>query len=261
MARRSRRYIVSSDNHRFVGRVFDLSVVGMHFEDYGEVKKYPDAKYALDVNERTTLLARRVESLNHVGDLLWPKVPIRIEALPMSAYEFCNFIQDVFLMRTISILDCCCLLAVEVLELNIRPRQANIDRIRRASDDHPCCRTLQAISDLQLDLRTERNVRFHRGEEEPFTDDDMTFKMVALFTFRGEGMTGTDRFDRKIDLKRSYSEAIDHLRSKFRRNVQSLRIVLDSFYDALSDEFEERFRKKFRAEGSFGSKHGVRGAE
>lgn len=165
MARRPRRYIVSSDNHKLIGRIYDLSVVGMYFDDYKEAARYPDAKYVLDVNERTTLLTRRVKSLNHVGDLLWPKAPTRVKELPMSAYEFCNFIHDAFLMRTISILDCCCLLAVEVLELNIPPRQASIDRIRTASGNHPCCQKLQAISDVQLDLRAERNVRFHRGEE------------------------------------------------------------------------------------------------
>ncbi len=56
--------------------------------------------------------------------------PIRLETLPISAYDFCNLLQDAFLMRTISILDCCCLLTVEVLELNIEPRQANMERIK-----------------------------------------------------------------------------------------------------------------------------------
>jgi hypothetical protein len=261
MARRPKRYIVSSDNHPFVGRVFDLSIVGLNFDDYDEVDQYPDAKYALHVNERTRLLMRRVDSLNHVGHLLWPKPPARIEALPMSAYDFCNFIQDAFLMRLISILDCCYLLAIEVLELNIPARQANIERIRKASGNHPCCQKLRKISDVQLDLRTERNFRFHQGEEEPLTDDDTTFKVAALFAFRGQDITGSDRFGKKIYLKRSYNEAIDHLRNKFRRSVKSLRTVLDDFYDSLSDEFEDRFRKKFRAKGSFGSKHGVRGTE
>lgn len=118
MARRPRRYVISSDNHKFVGRVYDLGIVGLSFDDYEDVEKYPDAKYTLRVNKRTSL---RVESLNHVGDLLWPKTPVRIEKHPMSAYDFCNVIRDAFLMRTISILDCCCLLAVEVLELNIPP--------------------------------------------------------------------------------------------------------------------------------------------
>ncbi len=259
--RRPKRYVIASDNHEFVGRIYDLSIVGMYFDDYREVQKYPDATYVLAVNERTTLLATRVESLNHVGDLLWPKAPVRIETLPMSAYEFCNFVQDAFLMRTISILDCCCLLAADVLELNVRPRQANIDRIRSASGNHVCCEKLKAISDLQLALRTERNVRFHRGEEQPLTDDDATFKTAALFTYRGQGMTGTDRFGRPIDLKRFYNEAIDGLRKKFRTSVKDLRAVLDDFYDSLLDEFEPRFKRKFRANGSFGHQYGVFGRQ
>jgi hypothetical protein len=257
MVRKPRRLVVSSDNHRFVGRIFDLSIVGMYFDGYEEAAKFPDAKYVLDVNGRASLLAQRVESLNHVGDLLWPKAPVRIEALPMSAYEFCNFIQDAFLMRTISVLDCSCLLAVDVLELDVKPRQANIERIREASENHPCCDKLKAISDLQFELRTERNIRFHRGEEESLTDDDTTFKTAALFTYRGQGMTGTDRHGRKINLKRFYSQAINHLRGKFQTNVKNLAGALDDFYDVLSEEFERRFRPKFRAKGSFGRKHGV----
>ncbi|HZS56608.1 MAG TPA: hypothetical protein VFA65_19540 [Bryobacteraceae bacterium] len=257
--KRPKRFIVSPDSHNFVGRIYDLSVVGMYFESYDEVIKYSDAKYVLGVNERTTLLARRVESLNHVGDLLWPEPPIQIETLPISAYDFCNLIQDAFLMRTISILDCCCLLAVEVLELNIKPRDAKIEKIKNLSANHPCCAKLQALSDLQQDLRTERNVRFHRGEEETLTDDDTTFQMVARFKYIGQGMKGTDRHGREINLKRSYDEAINRLRKKFRVNIKGLSSSLDDFYDELSREFEKRFRIKFRAEGSFGHIHGVFG--
>jgi hypothetical protein len=259
MAKRQRRFIISSDHHRFVTRMNDLSSVSMHFDSYEKAAKYPDAKYILDVNERASLLAQRVESLNHVGDLLWPKVRVRIEALPMSAYEYCNLIQDAFLMRTISILDCCCLLAVEVLELSIKPRKANIEKISNLSVNHPCCEKLQALFDLQTDLRFERNVRFHRGEEQAFTDDDATFKLAALFKHRGQDMTGTDQHGRKIDLTRSYAETIYQLRRKFVVNVKGVSKSLDRFYDTISDEFENRFRVKFRATGSFGSMHGVRG--
>src|SRR4051794_10804333 len=113
MARALKRYIIPSDNSSFVGRIYDLSIVGLNFDSYQEVSKYPDAKYALDVNDRTSLLTRRVESLNHIGDLLWPSKPLPLNLLPVSSYEYCNLIQDTFLMRIISVLDCCCLLLVE----------------------------------------------------------------------------------------------------------------------------------------------------
>jgi hypothetical protein len=161
-------------------------------------------------------------------------------------------------MRTISILDCCCLLTVEVLELNIEPRQANMERIKKLSGNHACCDKLKTLSNLQLDLRTERNVRFHRGEEQALTGDDITFQTTARFKHM-RGMTGTDRQGRKINLKRSYAEAIDGLRSKFLVNLNGWSACLDELYDALLPEFEKRFRPKFRSSSGFGRIHGAYG--
>jgi hypothetical protein len=47
-----------SDNHKFVGRIYDLSIVGMHFETYEELAKHADC----DVNYALSMLTRRVES-------------------------------------------------------------------------------------------------------------------------------------------------------------------------------------------------------
>ncbi len=246
------RFIIASDDHEFIGRVYDLSIVGLNFHTADEVEKYPDAAYALKTNERLSLLVRRVESLNHIGDLLWPETPIEIEKLSLSAYDYCNLIQDAFLMRIISIIDCCCLLAVEVLKLSIKPRQANIERIRLASQNHPCCDKLQTLSNVQLDLREERNIRFHRGIQDELTDDDTTFQTVARFKHWGQGMTGTDRYGRAIDLDRSFAEAIEYLRGKFSKNVENLSNALSPFYDEMHEEFDKRFSPKFNAENGFG---------
>jgi hypothetical protein len=258
MEKRLNRFIISADTHRFIGRVYDLSVVGMYFRDYKEAAKYPDVKYVLDVNERTTLLTRRLESLNHVGALLWPQPPIPIDALPISTYDFCNLVQDAFLMRTISILDCCCLLAVEVLELDVKPRQANIEQIKKLSRKHTCCDKLLELSDLQINLRTERNLRFHRGEEEALTDDDITFQTMARFKHMHR-MTGTDRHGRKTSLRRLYREAIEGLRKKFCLNTKLVSNSTNNFFDTMADEFERRLRPKFRGEAGFGRIHGVFG--
>lgn len=251
MARKLKRYVISSDRSEFVGRIYDLSVVGLHFASYDEMSVYPDAKYALEVNERTSLLARRVESLNHVGDLLWPEKPTLIGSLPVSAYDYCNLIQDTFLMRIISVLDCCCILLAEVLELNMNPRQVNVASIRKLSPENSSLKELENLSELQSSLRAERNVRFHRAEEEWFTDDDETFKMVALWSHRGRPMSGKDRHGRKIDLDRFYRLATFHLQKKFNANSKILAKALEEFYVSLKDDFEERFVVKCRAEGSY----------
>ena len=85
MSKQPKRFVISSDGHDFTGRIDDQSIVGIYLDTYDEAASYPDAKYVLDVDVRMSLLARRVESLKNVGDLLWPKSRIRVEALPVSA--------------------------------------------------------------------------------------------------------------------------------------------------------------------------------
>lgn len=256
MPKRRQPLIIQSDHHRFIGRIFDLSIVGMYFQSYAEAANYPDAKYVLDVNERATLLTRRVESLNYISILLWSERSIRPQTLPIPAYDFCRLIQDAFLMRTVSIFDCCCLLAVEVMELKIKPRQANLERIKKLASNTSCCEALQLLSNFQFRLRTERNLRFHRGEERAITRDDITFQMMARFQHMQE-MTGTDRHGGEVNLDRLYNEAITSLRNQFRSNVENLNLYLDDLYNVLSDEFERRFRPKFRGEDGFGRIYGV----
>ncbi len=250
MEQDSGRYVLPSDESTFVGRIYDLSIVGMHFETYVDASKYPDAKYALDVNERTTLLTRRVESLNHVGELLWPREPVLSTALPLSAYEYCNLVQDAFLMRIVSVVDCCALLLAEVLELNISPRDVKLSRIQKLCPGNFCLSALDRLSGQQKELRTERNVRFHAGEEEHFTDDDVTFKIAALWAHRGNPMSGEDRHGRTIDIDRSFRDAIDQLRVKFNENSRMLVASLDDFYVPLNEEFEGRFKAKCKEPGA-----------
>ena len=67
----SKQHIVKSDYHEFVGRIFDLSIIEMHFETFDELSQYPDCLYAFNVNFWTTMLVQRVESLNRAGDMIW----------------------------------------------------------------------------------------------------------------------------------------------------------------------------------------------
>jgi hypothetical protein len=251
MGEKLERYVLSSDASEFVGRIYDLSIVGMHFETYDEVSKYSDAKYAFDVNERTTLLVRRVESLNHIGDLLWPERPLPLASLPVSPYEYCNLIQDVFLMRIISVVDCCSILLAAVLELGLHPKQAHLDKIRKMSPGNACVDALEDLWRQQEELRIERNVRIHWAEEGEFTDDDETFKMAALWMHRGSSLSGEDRHGRKIDVERYFDDAVGGLRLKFNKNAEILVDALERLYSLLNVQFEERFKAKCSKRSSF----------
>jgi HEPN superfamily protein len=251
MARSLRRYVLPSDESKFVGRVYDLSIVSLHFDSYEEASKFDDAMYVIKVNSRTSLLTRRVESLNHVGDLLWPKKLISPTSLPISAYEYCNLIQDSFLMRIISVLDCCCILLASVLELGIDPKKASIANIAKLAPKNRCLKPLEELKNLQDTLRSERNTRFHRAEEERLTEDDDTFRLAARWSHWGRPLKGTDRRGKEINVDRSYKVAINRLRSKFNSNTRILIKSLNKFYRPLEGEFEQRFKERCADKGSY----------
>lgn len=176
-----KRYIVASDNHYFVGRLYDLGIVSLNFDSYDELAKYPDIKYVIDTAGRVEALTTRVESLNLAGNLLRPDpMPEDFKKLPMTRYEWLTIAADLFIVRHVSVFDCALLLINQVLQLGLTDRECTYQKLKKKGlsselDDH-----LNAMLDEQSDIRAERNSRIHHGHERVFTDDDVTFKMASL---------------------------------------------------------------------------------
>jgi len=244
------RHLIPSDNHHFVGRIFDLSIIGMHFETYEELAKYPDAKYVIDVNWTVTSMVRRVESLNIIGNMLWPEhLPKNFKQFPLSRYDWLVVATDAFLVRYISVVDCALFIVNEVLELGLKPKACTFKNLKRVGVPKAI---LDLIEDMLIDqghLRVERNRRVHHGEERGFTLDDQTFRVSAQFEYWSNGMTGTDKFGRRINVERSFNEALVELQRDFNRSTRALKRKLDQLYEELRDEFECRFRPKFHGPG------------
>jgi hypothetical protein len=242
------RHILPSDAHGFVGRIYDLSIVALHFDSYHALAKYPDCKYAIDVHESLARLATRVESLNLAGNMLWPEpMPQDFRSFPLSRYDWLTASADVFLVRYISVVDCASLLANEVFEFGLDRRTCTLGNLRKKGLPFSLEHILTEMLQDQEDIRLERNARIHHGEERAFTQDDLTFKMAALFEHRLNGMTGRDRFGRKINPERMLREGLVELQRKFNRSTRILVHQLDKLYDKLWDEFEMRFKPRMRA--------------
>lgn len=237
-----KRFIMSSDMHSFIGRVFDLSIVGMHFDSYDELARYPDCKYAIDTNYWLTGLARRVESLNMVGDMLWlDPVPRNFRDLALTRYQWLTVTTDVFLTRYISVIDCALLLVNEVYRLRLEPRKCTLQKLKKIGLPDAVADHLELMLDEQETLRNERNSRVHHGEEREFTDDDQTFKTASLFNDKFHGMRGTDRYGRRINVDRSFKEGLVSIQRDFNRSTRLLKKQLDNLYDLLWEEFEDHF--------------------
>lgn len=241
-----KRYILPSDTHSFIGRVYDLSIVQYNFETYEDLASHPDCKYAFHVNIEMSNLTRRVESLNLVGSILWPApVPENFSQFPMSRHEWLMIGADVFLMRYISVVDCALLLTNEIFECRLAPRDCSLKNLRKAGVPSRIAASLKALLDDQGALRDERNARFHHGAERRHTVDDISFRIAALWEHQGSAMTGIGRDGCRINVSRSFNEGLVELQREFNHSTRQLVRRLDELYDALAPEFESRFVPRF----------------
>ena len=197
---------------------------------------------------------RRIESLNLVGDLLWPdSLPVNFSDFPVSRYEWLTVAADVFLMRYISVIDCALLLVNEVYEAGIDPKKCSIEMLEKRGVS---AKVIALLKEMRLDqghLREERNARFHHGIERSFSHDDRTFRTASLIENHSGGVAGADQFGRKINLERSFKEGLVELQREFNRATRRLVRLLDQLYDELWREFEDRFDPQIR-----NSAHGLR---
>lgn len=255
------RHILPSDDHPFVGRIFDLSIIGYHFDTYEALASYPDCKYAYDVNGEVSNLTRRVESLNLVGNMLWPSpMPQDFKAFPMSRYEWLTVSADIFLMRFVSVVDCAMLVVNEVFECGLDASKCSIANLRKAGVPSSIMGLLDTMLIAQGSLRPERNRRFHHGAERGFTQDDLSFRTAALLEHRG-GVRGTDSFGRRLNMDRSFREGLVELQKDFNTATRTLVRQLNALYDHIRPEFESRFAPRFRV-GPFGHlRRGIREAD
>ncbi|WP_424988234.1 Cthe_2314 family HEPN domain-containing protein [Microbulbifer sp. S227A] len=238
--------VLPSDQHQFIGRIYDLSVVAYSFESYDDMSQYPDCLYALNVNEVLSSLTRRVESLNHVADLLWLEDKFVADPhLPVTRYEWLNICADTFLMRYVSLFDCALLLTNEVLECDLRPQVCSLKNLRRNGAAPRILDVLKEMDAVVSSLRNERNERFHRGWEREHTSDDISFKASTIHENRGMRMTGTDRYGRPLDQAKFLREGLVNLQRDFKKSSTLYIKSLDKLYDLLEIEFEGRFSPKF----------------
>jgi hypothetical protein len=229
--------------------MFDLGIIGLHFETYDELAQYDDCKYAFDVHFEVSTLVQRVESLNLVGDMIWPtSMPTNFKEFPISRYDWLTVAADAFLMRYISVVDCALLLVNAVYELGLAPHKCSMENLKKKGATPQVIKILEEARDDQGDLRKERNARIHHGVERGFTEDPTTFRTTALFERWGRLPNGgSDRHGRRIDVQRSFKEGLVELQRDFNRSSRQLSRRLNSLYDELSGEFEARFIPRRRS--------------
>src|SRR5271166_790540 len=249
-----KKYILPSDSHEFVGRICDLSIIGMHFDSYEELARHADCKYAFDVNYVLSMLTQRVESLNVVGGMLWPDpLPDDFKNFPVSRYEWLNISADVFLGRYISVVDCALILINDVFECGLTPQACTVVNLQKKGMPTTVLYLINEMIEDQGTLRQERNGRFHHGAERGFSSNDQMFRIAALFEHRSQAMV--DERSRPLPVRRLFREGLVELQREFNAVMRQVVRRLDRLYDLLHPEFEQRFSPKFKV-GAFARKNG-----
>jgi hypothetical protein len=238
-----KRYILPSDNHQFIGRIYDLSIVGMHFDSYEELSRHSDCKYVFDVNSVLSALTRRIESLNMVGEMLWPYMtPDNFKDFPLSRYDWLTVSADAFLGRYVSVVDCAIILTNGVLECGLSQSACTIASLKKKSAPVVVVNLLEEIIDDQGPLRQERNSRLHHGFERGFSSNDKMFRLGSLFEHRSSRIVVQN--GRPIPLDRYFREGLVELQREFNRVMKRIVRQLDCLYDILEPQFEDRFSAK-----------------
>lgn len=250
-----KQYVLPSDVHKFVGRIYDLSIVGLDFDSYQDLSSHDDCKYIYDVNHVLSMLTRRVESLNMVGGMLWPSsMPDNFKQFPVSRYEWLTVCADVFLARYISVVDCSMILVSQVFECGLSFEACTAQNLKKNSIPPELLAHLMAMIDDQGELRRERNRRFHHGLERRFSSDDEVFRVASLFEHRFNGAVGPN--GRALPVERLYREGLVELQRDFNTAMRKVVRQLSWLYDALHPEFDRRFSPKFNA-GTFARRGAV----
>jgi len=245
---------INIDDHTFVGRVNDLSVVGLNFDSSDQFEKFEDINYALWTNYWLSALVNRVHSLNIPIDMTKYTVEQAfVRHNPLGAYDWLNVTEDVFLMRSSSVVDCLLILMNEIEEIGETPKKCVLNRLQKKGLSKASVDQVDAINIHLTNHKNERNERFHHGLDNEFTDDDRVLKLKSNMI-----KYGTDINTSNIPAEKQPEVLFKKVQSELGKKYSKIaKIIADSIYvafDKLEPEFESRFSDKYkRRTHKFGS--------
>jgi hypothetical protein len=241
--------LVVADDHDFVGRIFDLAMpLELGFKSNKQLSRYNDCHYVMQVYWRLGFLIDRTESLNIVRKMLLKRnLPKSFKGFPVNRYEWLTICADIFLMRYVSVSDCCLHLTNEVFETGLSPRACNLDNLRQKGVNPKVLSALTHIAGYASSHRTERNSRVHESLERSFTPHDGAFRAMSVMEMWNDKPYTITSKGRASDVTKWFDAAIKRLRKETTDASTKLAGALPDLYSALHQEFEVRFGEKFAA--------------
>jgi hypothetical protein len=213
----------------------------------------PHRAYVIAIEYRTLTVVDRFKSLNILDRMLaYDGFPIKTVEGSIFHDQWIRIILDVLLSRLTSIRDCCFLLAAEIYELGIDPRNVKLGSLEKYISDKGIVDVLIKIADTARNMRDERDRHLHRGEERALSDElDQFFHMVASSEGGDAPCPKLGFFDPEkgtqpveINLTEMHSKIISDIRTEYHQGCDRLIALARELFVAAEPEFERRWAKK-----------------
>jgi hypothetical protein len=240
---------LSLEKSEFVGNVYDMATpIHLGVKDYSELlSTEPEKAYIVDVHYRINMLVKRFESLNMIYKMIGVnQFPILSQRHSIIRQEWSKIILDVLLSRITSVRDCTYLLINDIFELGLNARDVS----RRSLIDHlsipvhPFNKFINDIADIGKDLRKERNLHMHEGEERELGEDPTTYFIASIFEGWGREISGNDQFGNPINLDENHRRVMEQIESDFTSNAIMLQNTLYDLFDELKPIFMNKIHEK-----------------
>lgn len=171
------------------------------------------------------------------------KVPT-FHGFPISRYDWLNIATDIFLMRIISVLDCCLLVTNEVFECGLKVRQCKLESLQRAGVSAPAIQVMREMNDSMYKLREERNSRIHSGFLRAMTKDDRVFQALSVLERLGKPAIVQENNNNWSDVKDWFRAALKELKRETRAGTRDVVTHYNRLLDCLFEEFSARASAK-----------------
>ncbi|MGL6211070.1 MAG: hypothetical protein ACRC14_14710 [Paracoccaceae bacterium] len=236
--------------HPFLVRIMELGIVGGAFSERAEVECFPDALFVLSVDARTSLVQRRLRSIQRVIKLLSRNTPV--STIPFNLHALLEVSADAAYLRVSSLGDLMLIICREVLEIALDDKQTTFLEISKMIKRKELLPYLGRICNPKRAFRLVRNSRIHSGFERGFDGLYPGFEMSSMFRDRGQPMAVMSLDGKnEVSLDQLYNERRESLLNEIVDEVDELLPLISAVFDILRDVFDCSFSSKIELPNSY----------
>jgi len=245
----------SLEESEFKGILYNsIGYFWLHDHPYKTWYEFEDAlphmAYAQRVFSRFEMLEQLFVDLRVVVQMLGvTEFPVKSTVMNINRYDWLKSALDLKLIRFSTIRDTAFHFVNELLELHINDLSLNAKNISKAigSNNSDLVTILNEISVSGSSIRSDRNLRAHKGFADLTTEDDEMFKNLSWAEAHGQQAIN-------YNIENVYEQARQQIYSRLIAETENLQRKVIDLIDLLAEDFERSFSQKHSSKTEFVSK-------